>query len=832
MMSKYAFKSLEDKWQKFWDENKTFSLSSTAQKPYYVLEMFPYPSGALHVGHVRNYVLGDVMARFKAAQGFRVLHPIGWDAFGLPAENAALIKKAHPKDWTYNNIASMRQQIKSLGLSYDWQREFATCDASYFAHEQEMFIKFWQEGLIVRKDGVVNWDPVDQTILANEQVEDGRGWRSGALIEKRKMRQWFVKQSDFAQELLDGIDELEGWPESVRCMQRNWIGRSEGALITFIVEGEDPLSVFSTRPETLYGATFCAVSVEHVLAQKTAQNDTTTADFIESVRKNPFDEKKGLNQQKGVLLPYKAQSPVGGEDLPIYAVNYVLADYGTGAIFGCPAHDERDFAFAQSQGILCKKVIQPKDHIPLPITGACADEGSVMVNSDVLDGQTPKQAFQTIIELLEKRGTGSREVRWRLRDWCVSRQRYWGTPVPMILCDACGVVPVPFKDLPVTLPEDVTFDKPGNPLERHPTWKHVLCPVCGEKAQRDTDTLDTFFESCWYFLRFISQPQDKAFDAKDVAEFLPVDWYIGGVEHAVMHLLYARLFTIMLARCGYLKPVLPFKRLLTQGMICYRTFRAEDGAWINPADVIQNKDGTYVTQDGRKCEAGHVEKMSKSKNNTVNPDEVLKAYGADALRLFVVSDAPPERHFEWNDAGLHGAWRFAKKIYTHLEEQAALLTGKEPEQAMTEAFQRALHNAIFRVTEDINAMRLHLGVAHIRTLYNVWAEQSTKHPGNAWHGWRVLVALLEPFMPHLCAEIRERCGFAFSWPQYDERFLVQEEVTVAVQINGKLRGTVVVPQGAAEEDVLKAAQVIRERCNALEARKIIFVPDRVVNVIV
>ena len=831
-MSKYAFKALEQKWQGVWEKNKTFSLSSNAAKPYYVLEMFPYPSGALHVGHVRNYVLGDIMARFKAALGFRVLHPIGWDAFGLPAENAALVHGSHPKTWTYKNIENMRCQLKSLGLSYDWDRELATCDASYFVHEQEMFIKFWQEGLIVRKDGIVNWDPVDQTILANEQVEDGRGWRSGALVEKRNMRQWFVQQSAFAQELLDGIDDLEGWPESVRTMQRNWIGRSEGANITFSVEGEEPLRVFSTRPETLYGVTFCAVSVEHALAQKAAQGNPDIAKFIEEVRKKPFDEKQGLAQQKGLLLPYKAQSPVGGDDVPIYAVNYVLADYGTGAIFGCPAHDERDFAFAQSQGIACKQVIQPKHTLPLPVVVPCDDESGVMINSGVLDGQTPKQAFQTIVALLEERGSGARQVRWRLRDWCVSRQRYWGTPVPMIHCDACGVVPVPAKDLPVTLPEDVSFDQPGNPLVKHPTWKFVSCPVCGGEAQRDTDTLDTFFESCWYYLRFISQPQDKAFDPQVVSEFLPVDWYIGGVEHAVMHLLYARLFSLMLVRCGYLKPHLPFKRLLTQGMICYRTFRAEDGTWINPADVTQTKEGEYVTADGRRCTEGPVEKMSKSKNNTVNPDDVLSAYGADALRMFVVSDAPPERHFEWSDSGLHGAWRFAKKVYTNLEDHRDLLAGEAPMGSMTPAFQRVMHNAIFRVTEDLNAMRLHLAVAHIRTFYNSWAEQCPAHPANAWHGWRTLVALLEPFMPHLCAEIREWCGFEFAWPKCDETLLTQEDVTVAVQVNGKLRGTVVVPKGASQDAVMDATLDIRERCQVTEIRKVIFVPDRIVNIIV
>jgi len=831
-MSGYPFQRIEQKWQEQWEETQLFRLP-VDKKPYYVLEMFPYPSGALHVGHVRNYVLGDILARFKAAQGWGVLHPIGWDAFGLPAENAALLNQSHPRVWTKENIAHMRKQLKSLGLSYDWSREFATCDAPYFKHEQEMFIQFWKKGLIVRQEGVVNWDPVDQTILANEQVENGRGWRSGALIEKRKMWQWFVRQSAYAQELLDGVDDLEGWPESVRTMQRNWIGRSEGAEVVFAVEGFGDLAVFSTRPETLYGATFCAVAGEHAIAQKAAQSNPKIAEFIEKIRKNPFDEKEENTIQEGIKIGYTATHPLTGEPLPIYVVNYVLAEYGTGAIFGCPAHDTRDFAFAQKYGLACPLVMTwdaPRsDNEALIIP--CGDEG-VMVNSGPLDGLTPRAAFERVTALLEEKGTGCKKIRYRLRDWCVSRQRYWGTPVPMIHCADCGPVPVPSEHLPVELPDDVTFDQMGNPLGRHPSWRHVACPQCGQDAQRDTDTLDTFFESCWYYLRFISQPDDQAFDKKEVARFLPVDWYIGGVEHAVMHLLYARLFALMLTECGYMEPVLPFKRLLTQGMVCYHTFRTKDGLWVNPTDAIEQGDGTYALKDGTVVIKGSAEKMSKSKKNTVDPDEVLRAYGADALRFFVVSDAPPERHFEWTDSGLHGAWRFAKKLYHLSQEHADLLCGAAPNDEPTKEFLTAMHRTIYAVTSDIEAMRLHLAVAHIRAFYNLLMEQWEDCATNAWYGWRVLVVLLEPFMPHLCAEIREQCAIDFVWPSYDEQYLEDDFVTIAIQVNGKMRGTVDVAVDTPQDVVFEQAMAIRQRCVHGEVRKVIFVPNRIMNIIV
>ncbi|MCY4414477.1 MAG: leucine--tRNA ligase [Alphaproteobacteria bacterium] len=837
-MSGYDFKKIEDKWQKSWEESQPFSVDKNPKNPFYVLEMFPYPSGVLHVGHVRNYVLGDVLARFKKAQGFDVLHPMGWDAFGLPAENAAITHNTHPRTWTHANIQHMRKQFKRLGLGYDWSREFATCDESYFMHEQEMFIRFWKENLLVRKEGVVNWDPIDQTILANEQIENGRGWRSGALIEKKKMRQWFVRQSDFAEELLASIKDLDEWPAAVRTMQENWIGYSEGAIVRFSVKDRDSLEVFSTRPETLYGATFCAVSVEHPLAEEAASTHKDVADFITHTRAHPFDEQSDQATQEGVKLSFEACHPLTKELLPIYVVNYVLSDYGTGAIFACPAHDERDFAFAKRYNERIQQVIAPaqgewsgEEALVVPRD----DIGGTLIHSKELNGLSCASAFERVTETLIKQGLGAKQERYRLRDWCVSRQRYWGTPIPMILCDDCGEVPVPVEDLPVSLPQDIVFDGQGNPLDKHPTWKHVSCPQCAKPAVRDTDTLDTFFESCWYYLRFISQPKDRCFDPKEVEQFLPIDWYIGGVEHAVMHLLYVRLFMIMLVRAGYLKPIkTPIKRLLTQGMICHRTYRTKDKEWVEPKDVKKQADGTWALKDGTPVTEGASEKMSKSKKNVVDPDSIMEAYGVDALRMFVVSDAPPERHFDWSDTGLHGSWRFAKKLYAMMDEWRDDLTAEQPKQEMTQEFLVLMHKTIAAVTDDLEAMRLHLAIAHIRALFNAVTQSAAAGcMQNLWHGWRALLLLLDPFMPHLSAELREQCSVESSWPSYNKNYLVADMVTVAVQVNGKMRGTVEVALNAAEQDVLQEAQnIIARTIGNQPVRKVIFVMNRIVNVIV
>ena len=833
-MSNFLFKVIEQKWQEYWEENKSFSFAEGDDKNYYVLSMFPYPSGALHVGHVRNYVLGDVLARFKKAQGFNVLHPMGWDAFGLPAENAALTHKKHPKDWTYANIANMRKQLKKLGLSYDWSREFATCDPSYFKFEQEMFISFWEKGLVQRKDAFVNWDPVDQTILANEQVENGRGWRSGALVEKKLMCQWFISQSDFAEELLSDIDStMEGWPPAVRTMQRNWIGRSEGALVRFEIEGQQTLEVFSTRPETLYGCSFCAVSLKHALTEEAKKKDPSIAEAL--VGAQEFDEQ---NQESifGVALPFFAIHPLTQKKIPVFAVNYVLQEYGTGSVFGCPAHDERDFRFAKKYEIPIKSVISVKDinfSDNKPLIVDLDDNQAVMENSESLNGMTCAQARAAIIAFLEKEEKGQGRVQYRLRDWCVSRQRYWGTPVPMTHCDTCGPQPVSRANLPVELPEDPKFGQ-GNPLNHDEQWQKTTCGKCGGPARRDTDTLDTFFESCWYFLRFASQPEDKAFDPEDIKRLLPVDFYIGGVEHAVLHLLYARLFMLLLKKCGYLNQSVPFRNLLTQGMVCYRTYRKENGEWVYPSEVVTNKEGEFQTQNGEKVIVGPSEKMSKSKKNVVDIDTVVDAYGTDALRVFIVADAPPSRHFDWCDEGLSGSWRFSKRIHSFFNEHKEAI-GQASSEKAEESFKGDVHRVIFQVTSALETMRTHVAVAQVRILFNsIFEAAQKKNWGNVRLGWEVFCSLADPFMPHICAEMRELSGLSIKniWPSYDKSFLQKTMVSVAIQINKKMRGTVEVSQDATQQEVEeKACDIIQKYLQGRAHKRIVFVPNRILSII-
>ncbi len=831
-MTGSIFKKVEQKWQTLWDEKKSFKFDESKGQSYYVLSMFPYPSGALHVGHVRNYVLGDVVARFKKAQQYNVLHPMGWDAFGLPAENAALLNNSDPAVWTRANIENMRKQLKGLGLSYDWDREFATCEPSYYKHEQEMFISFWEKGLLLRKEALVNWDPVDQTILANEQVENGRGWRSGALVEKRSMCQWFVQQSQFAQDLLDDIDALDGWPLPVRTMQRNWIGQSEGAEIIFEIQGQNPLKVYSTRPETLYGCTFCAVSFEHDLTANVMQQDEKIAQQIKSGAE--FDE-QNQNTMFGVKLPYMAINPISGEEVPVFAVNYVLQEYGTGAVFGCPAHDERDFRFATQMNLPIKSVISSNkeggEGLPQVVPLDC--EAATMKNSADLDGLTCSAAKKEIIQRLEAQNKGVKKIQFRLRDWCVSRQRYWGTPVPMTHCQECGVQPVARETLPVELPANPQFGS-GNPLDHDDSWKQTTCSKCGGAAVRDTDTLDTFFESCWYFLRFASQPKDKAFDPSVIEKVLPVDFYIGGVEHAVLHLLYARLFMLLLKKCGYLKSSVPFANLLTQGMVCYRTYRTRSGEWVYPSDVC-TVNGVLQTQSGEEVIEGPSEKMSKSKKNTVNIDEIVTAYGADALRIFIVADVPPERHFDWSDDGLQGSWRFIKKVYSFLDQYKNNMLEGDVTQA-EQTFLVFVNKIIYQVTEALESQRINVAVAQVRILYNGVQDMARSQKWhNARFGWETFCRLADPFVPHLCAEMRSLTGMEEdnTWPTYDESLLVSEEVTVAVQINGRVRGTVDVAKGASQEVVEQAAkEIVTKHIGDKSPKRVIFVADKILSVIV
>jgi leucyl-tRNA synthetase len=859
-MARYNFQENETKWQKVWAERRSFNVAADPSRPkYYVLEMFPYPSGKLHVGHVRNYTMGDVVARYKRAQGFNVLHPMGWDAFGLPAENAAIASKVHPRDWTYSNIATMRAQLQRMGVGYDWEREIATCHPEYYRHEQKMFLDFFEAGLAYRRESWVNWDPVDQTVLANEQVIDGRGWRTGALVEKRQLSQWFLRITEFADDLLEALKELERWPEPVRIMQEKWIGRSEGARVFFPLKGapagdgaEDKLTVFTTRPDTLFGASFCAISPDHPLAQALAKDRPDVAAFIAECHSMGTSEATiEAAEKKGVDTGIKAVHPFDESwELPVYIANFVLMEYGTGAIFGCPAHDQRDLDFARKYGLPVTPVVLPPGEDPATFQVgdiAYVDDGTIF-NSRFLDGLDVASAKRAAGEKLEALGSGERTTVYRLRDWGVSRQRYWGCPIPVVHCAKCGIVPVPAEQLPVTLPEDVSFDKPGNPLDHHPTWKHVPCPRCGAPATRETDTLDTFFESSWYFLRFCSPRAENAFDRAEVDYWMPVDQYIGGVEHAVLHLLYSRFYMRALKRCGYLDIEEPFAGLFTQGMVCHQTYQDADGAWLFPEEVAHADDGSRLLDArGRAVTTGRLEKMSKSKKNVVGLEAIVESYGADTARLYLLSDSPPERDLEWTDAGIEGTWRYVGRLWRMATENPVALPapGTPAPAAFSPAAQElrhVTHRTVAAVSDDLDKFRFNRGIARIRELTNALEAVTEAAGGLDWalrEGFEVAVRLLAPMMPHLAEELwsllgHERLLVDERWPEADPALLVESRVTVAVQVNGKLRGTIALPRDAANQDAEAAALALGPVAKALEGRaprKVIVVPNRIVNVV-
>jgi leucyl-tRNA synthetase len=815
-MERYPFKATEAKWQRAWQERGTFAAPARPTGPKcYVLEMFPYPSGRIHMGHVRNYTLGDVVARYKRAQGCDVLHPMGWDAFGMPAENAAIAKGVHPAKWTYANIAEMRAQFQSMGLALDWSREFATCDPDYYRHEQAMFLDFLEAGLVYRKESWVNWDPVDQTVLANEQVIDGCGWRSGAAVERRKLAQWFLKITEYSQELLDALDRLDRWPDKVRLMQQKWIGRSEGARVRFPISGRaDALEVFTTRPDTLFGASFMAIAPDHPLSVELARDRPAVAEFVaECARLGTSEEVIEQAEKRGLDTGLTCEHPlIAGRRLPIYVANFVLMEYGTGAIFGCPAHDQRDLEFARRYGRPVLPVVLPPGADAR--TFAIGDEAYVgdgtLINSGFLDGLDVAAAKRRVIAWLEEQGVGQGEVTWRLRDWGVSRQRYWGCPIPVIHCERCGIVPVPRAELPVTLPEDVAINQPGNPLDRHPSWKHVSCPNCGAPAVRETDTFDTFVESSWYFVRFCSPHAEVPFDRQAVERWMPVDQYIGGVEHAVLHLLYSRFFTRALRRCGYLALDEPFTGLFTQGMVCHKTFRDEAGEWLQPDQVAEDEQGVWrALDDGRPVTVGRSEKMSKSRRNTIDPSATIEAYGADTARLFMLSDSPPERDLEWTEAGIDGAWRYLNRLWRLFEDRRGGLassgtaTPARLSPAATE-LKRAIHRTIQAVTEQIERFHFNKAVALIRELSNrleAFPADDPAAPALTREALETLVLLLGPMIPHLAEELWQRLGHDAlladtAWPQADPAWLTGDRVTVAVQVNGKLRATIALPPAA------------------------------------
>jgi len=853
-MSRYNFKETEPKWQAVWRDQRVFSTVTDPARPkYYVLEMFPYPSGKLHVGHVRNYTMGDVVARYKRAQGFNVLHPMGWDAFGLPAENAAIASKIHPAVWTYENIATMRAQLQRMGLSYDWEREVATCHPEYYRHEQKMFLDFLAAGLAYRKESWVNWDPVENTVLANEQVVDGRGWRSGAIVEKRLLSQWFLRITEFADELLDALKTLDRWPERVRLMQENWIGRSDGARVFFPIDGrEERLEIFTTRPDTLFGASFCAVAANHPIALDLAKDDPALAEFIaECNRMGTSEVLIETAEKRGYDTGLRARHPfVDGLELPIYVANFVLMEYGTGAIFGCPAQDQRDLDFARKYGLDVKPVVLPPGEDPATFTigdEAYTGDGTIF-RSGFLDGMSVAEAKRAAGERLAALGAGEPTTVYRLRDWGVSRQRYWGCPIPVIHCARCGIVPVPAKDLPVTLPEDVDFDRPGNPLDRHPTWKHVNCPTCGGPAERETDTFDTFFESSWYFLRYCSPRSPEAFERRDVDYWMAVDQYIGGIEHAVLHLLYSRFFMRALTRCGYLNLAEPFAGLFTQGMVCHATYQDREGNWLFPEEVSQDASGTLVDEDGAPVTVGRLEKMSKSRKNVVGLERIVETYGADTARLYLLSDSPPERDLEWTEAGIEGIWRYVNRLWRLITEPAMALppvgtpVAGDPLSPAGIALRRVTHRTIAAVTDDLDKFRFNRGVARIRELTNALEGFQGQQAGDAAalrEGLEAAVQLLAPMMPHLGEELWQHLGHRTllvdaPWPVADAALTVEETVTVAVQVNGKLRGTVELPRDGDQAQAEEAALALPTVQRALEdraPRKIIVVPNRIINVV-
>ncbi|HWT07848.1 MAG TPA: leucine--tRNA ligase [Roseomonas sp.] len=855
---RYDFAAAEPRWQKAWDDRACFAVPDVPPKDaakYYVLEMFPYPSGKIHMGHVRNYTLGDVVARYKRARGHLVMHPMGWDAFGLPAENAARERGVHPAQWTYANIANMRDELKRMGLSLEWAREFATCDPEYYGQQQRLFLDFWKAGLVERKESWVNWDPVDGTVLANEQVIDGRGWRSGALVEKKKLSQWFLAITKFAPDLLEALGGLDRWPERVKLMQSNWIGRSEGARVRFAlsapVDGMADVEVFTTRPDTLFGMSFLAVAAEHPLAAAAAARDPKAADFVAECRSMGTSEAViEQAEKKGFDTGLRVKHPFTGAEYPVWIANFVLMEYGTGAIFGCPAHDQRDLDFARKYGLSVTPVVLPKgaDAATFTVGNEAFTEDGTAFNSGFLDGLDVAAAKRGAIDALEKQGAGTGVVNWRLRDWGVSRQRYWGCPIPVIHCDECGAQPVPADQLPVRLPEDVDFSRPGNPLDHHPTWKHVGCPSCGKPARRETDTCDTFVDSSWYFARFCSPRAEVPVTREAVDAWLPVDQYIGGIEHAILHLLYSRFFSRAMKATGHLAVEEPFAGLFTQGMVQHESYKGADGRWLYPEEVdfgtAADGSRTATVKGGDEpVTIGRVEAMSKSKRNTVDPGAIIAKYGADTARWFILSDNPPDRDMEWTESGVAGAYRFTQRVFRMVENALPSLppAGTAPE-AEGKALRRATHRCIATVTEALETFAFNVAVARLYEFANA-IDAAKDAPGGARReALEMLARLSAPMMPHLAEEAWAmlRPGDAalvaqLPWPEPDPALLVAESVTLAVQVLGKLRATIEVPVGASEEAIFAAAEAEENVQRAIAGkpiRKRIHVPGRVVNLVV
>ena len=868
---KYNPQAIEAKWQEIWTKQQVFrATEADPREKFYLLVMFPYPSGRIHVGHVRNYAIGDLIARFQRLRGCNVLHPMGWDAFGMPAENAAIKQGSHPRTWTYKNIATMRRELKSMGLSYDWQRELATCDPDYAHWEQELFLKLYEKGLVYRKLSQVNWDPVDQTVLANEQVIDGKGWRSGAVVERKELSQWFLRITAYAEELLAGLEQLSGWPETVRSMQSNWIGKSHGVEFSFRIEGlAETLPVYTTRPDTLMGVTFCSVAAEHPLAKRTAQTNPAAQRFILECQSSGTSEEAVEHQEKkGFDSGLRAIHPFTGENIPIFIANFVLMSYGTGAVMAVPAHDQRDFEFAKAYNLPVRVVIQPAE---ATLDGATLDGATmsaaytgpgILHNSGLFDGLDNETAKERIAEAFVQKGLGKKTINYRLRDWGVSRQRYWGNPIPIIHCPACGLVPVPVEQLPITLPEDVELTGSGNPLVRHPTWKQTLCPQCNGSAQRETDTMDTFMESSWYFLRYCCPDFNAPLDQKRVNHWMPVDQYVGGIEHAVLHLLYARFFHKAMRDCGLVSCDEPFTRLLTQGMVRKDTFRCPEHGWRYPEEVTQQEDGLHCAACSALIEVGRNIKMSKSKHNVVDPNDLIRDYGADTARLFMLFAAPPEQDLEWNDRGVDGSWRFLNRLWRLAHDVAALPhdtdSPRTPITAMPidvalRALRSKTHETIAKVTRDIQRFQFNTGISAVMELVNaanLWLSSVPESSRSAEAFWvlqelaETAVILLNPYVPHITEELWQVLHERYAgetdflcrqrWPQADPQALLREEITLVIQVNGKLRSRLTVATKASRETIESSAladPVIKNHLAGKTIHKMVLVPGRLLNIV-
>ncbi len=848
--ARYQPQAIERKWQQAWEAAGCFTARRDAARPkYYVLEMFPYPSGRIHMGHVRNYTMGDVVARYKAAQGFSVLHPMGWDAFGMPAENAAMQEGGHPAEWTYNNIAVMKGQMKPLGLSIDWSREFATCDTEYYGQQQALFLDFLQAGLVYRKNAVVNWDPVDMTVLANEQVIDGKGWRSGAEVERRELTQWFFRISDYSAELLDALDGLDNWPEKVRLMQRNWIGRSRGLQFAFSTvdapEGFDRIEVYTTRPDTLMGASFVAVSPDHPLAKQLERHNHEVADFVADCRRiGTTEEALEKAEKKGFDTGIRVRHPFDNAwELPVYIANFILMDYGTGAIFGCPAHDQRDLDFAHKYGLpVIDTFVALDDGAPVTVEAFVPPKSETVRWTrgfgwpEIASGE---EAVNAAIDICESRGVGRGVTQYRLRDWGLSRQRYWGCPIPVVHCDACGVVPERKENLPIALPMDVSFDQPGNPLDRHPTWRDCACPKCGGPAQRETDTMDTFVDSSWYFARFTAPRAPTPTDAAEAEYWMNVDQYIGGIEHAILHLLYSRFFARAMQQTGHLpeKCKEPFSALFTQGMVTHEIYTTRDArgrpVYHLPEDVEDGK----VKATGEAVQIIPSAKMSKSKKNVVDPVDIIERFGADTARWFVMSDSPPERDVEWTSAGAEATFKHLSRVWS-LSERIAAMPDGTPLAADTELM-RAMHRAIADVTKAIDGFAFNKAIAELYAFTNTLTRSDASGAAQKT-AMRVFAQLMAPMVPHLAEDIWAQQGGAglvaqAPWPQADPEMLVSDTITLPIQINGKRRAEITVAADAPKEEVEKTALSLDAVNRALDGKapkKVIVVPGRIVNVVV